>query len=171
MSYFGWMKAVTMHRGFTLIELMVSVSIMAILTGVGIAGYNNFNRRQQLRRAADTLATELRSVQKRADSGQRPNGCSGILSEYKVSIGAQPPLTVGVSGVCDSGDIDVYSFDLHPSIELSTNDGRRQLYFLTAQGSGGNAYMGPNTLTLSHSALAGETRIINISANGSIDVE
>jgi len=63
--------------GFTLIELLVVVSIIAILFGVGIAAYNQFNRRQILTQAAKTLKGDLRLAQSKASSGEKDTSVCG----------------------------------------------------------------------------------------------
>ena len=39
-------------QGFTLIELLIVITIMGLLVGVGIASYNEFNRTQTIKQAA-----------------------------------------------------------------------------------------------------------------------
>lgn len=90
--------------GFTLIELLVVISIIGILFTVGLATYNEFNRRQVLNGAVKTLRNDLRLAQSKSLSGERPSGCSGVLDGYQVSFTATgyqlsamctPPIVVG----------------------------------------------------------------------------
>jgi len=67
-------------RGFTLIELIVTTTIILILTGVGIAAYNNFNETQILKQAALDLKNNLRFAQTKALAGEKvcgPDFCGG----------------------------------------------------------------------------------------------
>ena len=155
--------------GFTLIELMVSMTIMAIVTGIGMAGYNSFNRKQQLNRGADLIATELRSLQKRADSGQFPTDGStcNALEEYRATIATN---VVRLSYHCDSGANTgiIGTVPLHSDVRV--DNGIHSFY--TAQGSGLNSYSGPGSITVTHSSLpVGVFRTIVISDSGSIHVE
>lgn len=59
------------RQAFTLIELLISLSIMGILFGVGIAKYNDFNRRQIVTQAALELKSNLRLIQNKASSGEK----------------------------------------------------------------------------------------------------
>ena len=67
-----------MKKGFTLIELMVTISIIGILFTIGMAGYTRFNRSQTLVQAALELRNDLRLTQDKALVGEKPSGwCTG----------------------------------------------------------------------------------------------
>ncbi len=59
-----------MTKGFTIIELLVSMSIIFLLIGFTFAGYARFNTRQQLNSAGQTLKNTLRDIQSRAYNGE-----------------------------------------------------------------------------------------------------
>lgn len=58
------------HVGFTLIELMLIVSIIAISTGVMIPSFNTFINNQGLKQASEQVINNLRNIQKNALSNQ-----------------------------------------------------------------------------------------------------
>lgn len=60
------------HYGFTLLEMVVSVSIGLLLTGWVIANYNSHNDVQTLKQAGLTLKNDLRFAQTKALSGEKP---------------------------------------------------------------------------------------------------
>lgn len=67
-------------KGFTLIELLIATAIFSIITGGGIASYNQFNQREKLKAAALTVKTYLRKAQTNAMAGVKddsPAGCAG----------------------------------------------------------------------------------------------
>lgn len=67
-------------RGFTLIELVVSVGIALALMGTVIVNYNGYNDRQNLKQAALTLKNDLRFAQSKALSGQKPSAdCTELI--------------------------------------------------------------------------------------------
>lgn len=69
--------------GFTLIELIVVMGIMALLFTLGYANYRGFQRSQQLETAVEDFKTDLRLAQQLANSGKKPSGCS-TLAGYRV---------------------------------------------------------------------------------------
>lgn len=73
--------------GFSLIEIIVVVGIMASLTGFILVSYNNFNTNQKLKQAVKTLRSDLRFVQTRAYSGLKPSGvvCENLVG-YRLSF-------------------------------------------------------------------------------------
>ncbi len=76
--------------GFTLIELIIAMSIMGLLVGAGAVSYRDFNRRQLLRSAALNVKNTFRDIQSKAINGQKPVGviCTTLLG-YEVSFTAQ----------------------------------------------------------------------------------
>jgi prepilin-type N-terminal cleavage/methylation domain-containing protein len=61
----------TARKGFTLVEILVSVSVIGLLLGLGLAQYSRFNRRQIVEQAARNLIQSLRLAQNKALSGEK----------------------------------------------------------------------------------------------------
>ena len=76
-----------MNKGFTIIELIVSISIILVLTGLGIASYRNYSDREVAKQEISTLKSNLRLAQSKAAAGQKPirNSCSSFVG-YTVSF-------------------------------------------------------------------------------------
>lgn len=77
------------RNGFTLIELIVVVSILVILSTLGIAAFVNYSRMQSLNTAASDVAVMLQTARSRAQSQVKP--ASGVclslpLDGYKVTF-------------------------------------------------------------------------------------
>lgn len=66
------------RSGFTLLELLISISIMALLFTAGYANYRDFQRRQHLESAVTSVRGDLRFAQGLALSGRKPAGCSSL---------------------------------------------------------------------------------------------
>lgn len=76
--------------GFTIIELVVSFSIIAVLSTIGIAAFGNYSRAQTLQQATNNLITTLNTAKARAVAQVKPNDCITpvvkTLSGYKVVL-------------------------------------------------------------------------------------
>ena len=70
------MKTAKNFKGYTLIELLVGLSIIAIIFSVGLAGYREFSRRQALTGVSKQLKADLRLAQQLALTGQKPEDVS-----------------------------------------------------------------------------------------------
>lgn len=74
-------------RGFTLIEFIVVLSIIAILSTLGIVAFVNYSRTQVLNAAASDVVTMLKTAKSRAQSQVKPTLCiTPPLVGYKVVI-------------------------------------------------------------------------------------
>lgn len=83
--------------GFTIIELLVAMSITLLLAGGVVAAFNNFNDNQRVQQGAISLKSNLRLAQNKAISGDKPAGC-GTLTNYTVTFAAT---SYSMQAVCD----------------------------------------------------------------------
>ncbi len=65
------LKLIFLGKGFTFIELLVVISIMAILFGFGYARFRDFQKRQYLDSAARMLISDLKMAQESALAGRK----------------------------------------------------------------------------------------------------
>lgn len=72
--------------GYTLVELLLVISFIALLASFGMAKYIQFNRRQIVVQAAQELKSNLRFAQDKALAGEKPTGCTGALSGHKLEF-------------------------------------------------------------------------------------
>lgn len=61
-------------KGYTLIELLVTLSIFAIVFTVGYASFRQFSLRQQIVSASKSVLSDLRLIQQKAATGEKPEG-------------------------------------------------------------------------------------------------
>ncbi len=86
-----------MKKGYTLIELMLVVSIVAILMSFGVSAYTQAQNRQIGVTAGETILTILNENQKIASIGKK--NCDGKFAGQQVTF--QPPNTVLARSLCE----------------------------------------------------------------------
>ena len=111
-----------MTKGFTLIELITVVALMAFLSIVGIVAYRDYNQRQSLEAAAQDLATTIQLAKSRSISQVQPSECAEVPSKsldgYRINIPDlnQPEYTL--SAICEEVAYDIKTFKLPRGIEF-----------------------------------------------------
>lgn len=122
--------------GFTLIELIVVISVSSLLLWQGLVRYQDFNRDQEVEQAGLNFAVELRSVQQMATAGERPSGCTGDLLGYRVEWVNEKHYNVIAD--CGGGPVTVKDNQkLSGRTEFSTNFS--PIYFQALYGTVNNA--------------------------------
>lgn len=86
-------------RGYTLIEILITMSILTLLFFGGYGAYREFTRRQTLDNFYKEFRVDLSLARERAVSGEKPTGCSGTLAGYAVGFSTE---SYTVSAVCSS---------------------------------------------------------------------
>lgn len=66
------MNTANKNSGYTLIELLVGLTIISIIFSIGFAGYRDFSRRQAVAGVAKSIQSDLRNAQQLALTGQKP---------------------------------------------------------------------------------------------------
>src|SRR3989339_1053168 len=77
-------------RGFTLIELVVVFSIIAIISTIGIISFSNYNKIQQLNQAVSDTVNLLNSAKSNSLSQIKPEACDPTYELYGYRITAFP---------------------------------------------------------------------------------
>lgn len=145
-------------RGYTLIELMVALTIAALLFLVGYSSYREFVRRQALDNTYKELKSDLKLTQQLALSGEKPSSCTGSLFGYEVAF-AQDSYTVSAS--C-GGMVQVRTRLLSGGITLS--GANTILYKIIGEGT---TLTGDISITLTQ-ASTGRTKILEITKEGTL---
>lgn len=135
------MNSNAIARGFTLIEVMIVVAIVAILASIALPSYQDYIRRGQLPEAFSTL------------------------SDYRIKLEQyyQDNRAYSTNGTCGNGSL---SFPPTGATYFSfscTTSGTYQAYTLTATGSTGQAV--GHIYTLNQDGAKGTTRFKGDSAN------
>lgn len=104
--YIKILEKVKSGAGFTLIELIVVLSVAAVISVIGIAAFVSYNQTQSLNTAAADIANMFSLAKSRAASGVKPSTapCSvQTLNGYQISISIVNR-TYQLDAVCSSGD-------------------------------------------------------------------
>lgn len=89
-------------QAFTMIELLVGISIMAIVFTIGVANYRDFSRRQALVGVEKSLKADLRTAQQLALSGKKPDsGSCDVLNSYTFALNGSSGYRISAN--CSSG--------------------------------------------------------------------
>lgn len=157
--------------GFSLIELLVVVTIIISLSGISIVGYNRFQDRQLVNRAASGLASDLRLTQQKAISGQKTAGWCNLagqsLTGWQLTFPANS-LTYTVQGLCSTGSTtNSKSVTLSGVTRAPTS--AITVLFTTLQGSIGAA----QTITLTGTAVGATTysKVVTVTPSGAVEVQ
>ncbi len=76
------------NKGFTLVELTIVFSIIALVGSIGYASYTTFSERQTLEQAALNLKSGIDDTKISAISRVKPTGCAAtsVLNGYSINI-------------------------------------------------------------------------------------
>lgn len=140
------------QRGFTIIELLVSLSVVAILSAIGIASYIETSRSATLESASADLKSTLVQARSKALSQDTPESC--LLKGYQVEITSDG---YTLQAECETRTENIKSEQFPVNVTASPET---TIYFpiLTGGASGGSVSL----------SAYGKTRTITIDKNGTI---
>jgi len=159
------------QSGFTLIEMIVVLGLMALMLGGSIAGYRKFNERQTVLQGGKEFVSALRLAQKRASVGDKPDvaGCNAgeKLEGYRVrgsngeSVYLVVPLCNGVEVTAAEQD---YTFSGDVVFKQNVDIRFYVLSRGTDFGAGGNSV----TIVMGNVQAPGYTFTIQVTRTGEI---
>jgi prepilin-type N-terminal cleavage/methylation domain-containing protein len=122
-------------HGFTLIEIIVSITLLLVLSGLFMASYNGFNSSQTVKQAASTLIRNLQAVRTKAASGNKPTGCD-TLTGYIVKFPNSGSYTS--RAICQSGEVgDAETYSLPAGVTFPSTPATFTFYALDRGASAG----------------------------------
>lgn len=84
--------------GYTLVELLIIVTITGILVTLGVSAYSGAAKRQAVKAASETILSTMQSTQKKATIGEK-TCTSAALVGYRAEI-SDGASTITVTEVC-----------------------------------------------------------------------
>lgn len=161
------------EKGFTLIEVIVVVSVAAILTTVGIASFSSYNQTEKVKTASLELVNALNTAKARAQSQEKPSSCNP-LNGYKVEFcysggcGGATTYSYVLYAVCGANSVSVYNTKFPQGISIdTTNTTANSFSFRTFTGAVEFGGVNPSVIKVkdTNSSL---TKTINVYSDGRI---
>lgn len=154
--------------GYTLIEILVGLTIVGLLFGFGFVSFRDFSRRQALGGAAKIIQGDLRLAQQQALSGKKPNDAKcnspNSLNAFSFQVNSVSQYTINAD--CTGGLVQVKTTNLAGGIMLSTPSPNPVKFKVLGQGTnipGGSSV----ALTLTQAGTA-NIFTVTISSSGEI---
>lgn len=156
------------RSGYTLIEVLVGLTIIGLIFSFGFVSFRDFARRQALASAARALRGDLRLAQGQALAGKKPSDifCNSPNTLDGVNFRVVSSSNYVFETSCTGGNVEIKSVDLSSDITISTPSPNPILFRVLGHGT--NIASGDVTITLTQTSSSATADII-ISANGEIN--
>jgi len=117
-------------KGFTLVELLISVAIIAILSTIGVASFQSYNSRSEVKNVALQFTSDLRKYQNAMISGDKnplpgktdtcvaPGSSLSYIAVYIVKK-ASNPSQLGVWVMCPPGSATIKTIGVWPDPKIA----------------------------------------------------
>lgn len=149
-------------KGYTLIELLVAITISIIVFSIGFVGYREFSRRQDLAGVKKNLMSDLRLIQQLSLTGQKPSGAScSMLNGHTFTLTSSTSYQLIAN--CIDGNTIIKTVTFTNGVTLTATTASTQFKILGQ----GTSLTATNTLTLTNS-YSGNTSTVTIGTGGGI---
>lgn len=110
------------EKGYTLLEILVALTIVGIIFSVGYVGFRSFSQRQEMQGVARNIRGDLRLAQEQALAGKKPSGlnCDSPATLDGFNFSVDSANVYSINAVCSQGTIETKSVTLPTGITLST---------------------------------------------------
>ncbi len=157
------------QSGYTLIEILVVLSIIGLLFGFGYANFRDFSRRQALASLSKQIQGDLRLAQQMSFSGQKPAGCgANTLNGIRFGVTTAPPYVYIIRAVCGSEPYPVIKeFDFSGDITPTPVTASPNPLIFKVLGQGTNIGAADWVLTLTQAG-TGNVATVTVTTGGEI---
>ena len=141
-----------MRKGYTLIEILVGLTIISLLFSFGYVSFRDFSRRQVLSGTLKQLQGDLRLAQSSASAGQKPDDIScdspNTLDSYDFKVYSASEYKIEVSCTNGSAITSTVNKDvtLSPDISISIPSPNPVKFKILGQGTNVPAGAGVNVV-------------------------
>lgn len=109
------------RKGYTLIEVLVAITIIGIIFGLGLLNFRDFSRRQSLSSFARRVKGDLSLARENAVSGEKPldDFCNppNTLNGYDFRVVSDNNYVL--EAVCSGGNVEIKSVVLPDGLSIS----------------------------------------------------
>lgn len=123
--------------GYTLIEILVALTVVGIIFSFGFVNFREFSRRQEVISVARSLKGDLRLAQEQALAGKKPEGseCGGVntLSGYRFNVKSQ--VNYVIEAECGGGISQTKDVTLPSDLSLSSPSPNPIIFKILGQGT------------------------------------
>lgn len=126
-------KIFRLGQGFTIVELLIAVTLAGILTSAGIAAYRGLGEKQKVKQAGMTMVTNLKNIQQKALASEKPEECDDPdeLEGYRVSYVDSD--TYEIRAICSIAIPSETELNLTEGVEFSSSFSVINFYVLRPQ--------------------------------------
>ena len=155
------------ESGYTLIEVLVSLTIIGLLFGFGFVSFRDFSRREHLTSVARSIKGEMRLIQSKASAGEKPDdvNCNGAntLSSYSFQIVSATSYQIIAN--CLGGSVVIKSASLADDISMASSQNTISFKVL---GQGTDIPQGADAIITFTQAGTNNVTIVTVTSGGEI---
>ncbi len=150
---------------YTLIEILVGITIIGLIFGFGYVSFREFSRRQALSGAAKEIKGDLRLAQALALSGDKPESCTGLLNGFNFRV--ESASSYKIEADCGTQVYEDKTVDMPDGVSISIPSPNPVLFKVLGQGT--NIVLGGSAVITLTQAGTGLTLVVTITDGGEIN--
>lgn len=153
--------------GYTLIEILVALTIVALVFGIGYVSFRDFARRQAVAALARSIIGDLRLAQEQSLSGKKPSDifCNSpnTLNGYNFRVVSSQNYVLEAN--CSGGNVQTKSVAVPSDLSLSSPNPNPITFKILGEGT--NLPSTGVTLTVTQTGTS-HSRAVTVSQSGEI---